>query len=231
MAAAALERLGEVSRETGARVAAWRAAIGARARLGAELSSSFDLFQRIAEAGFRLTRLRRRVGHLREDGDPPGGLAAGAHGAHGPGCTSAASDEAARALRLWELALVQAELGLRAAAIEQLERARELMPELTPVLWMLARLRVGVGVMGLASARPRRRIVPPRKFYGIRPADRARRRAPRRRSGRRAAIRRTVRDDEGAARPWKRCWRWSRTPTPISSCWSRSCGSAENWSA
>ncbi|MES1206054.1 MAG: hypothetical protein ABUS79_08975, partial [Pseudomonadota bacterium] len=144
-AAGALERLGEVSRELPVRVAAWRGAIGARARAGAEPSSSFELYQRIADVDPRADALATFERLATRRGDWPRVLAAR------QALVGAAPDDRARALRLWELAVAQAELGDRGGAIGHLERARDLAPELTPVLWMLARLRETAGALRPAA--------------------------------------------------------------------------------
>src|SRR6185295_10159813 len=105
----------------------------------------------------------------------------------GPG--GAAADRA-RALRLWELADARVEVGDRRGAIADLERARELAPDLQPVRRMLARLHETVGAHRAAA-----------EAYGdVGRATRAPARAA-------AALRRSarlyaesVRDDDGAAR-------------------------------
>ncbi len=138
-AAAGLERLGEVSREAAIRVAAWRAAIGARARLGGELSTSFDLYEKIADVDSRADALPTFERLATRRGDWPRALAAR------QAQVGTAPDDCSRALRLWELAVAQAELGDRGGAIGHLERARDLAPDVTPILWMLARLRESGG--------------------------------------------------------------------------------------
>jgi tetratricopeptide (TPR) repeat protein len=144
-AAAALERVGEESRESAVRVAAWRAAIGARARMGVELSGAFDLYLRIADVDPRADGLPTLERLTTARGDWPRTLAAR------QALVGAAADDLARALRLWELAVAQAELGDRGGAIGHLERARQLAPDLTPVLWMLARLRESGGASRAAA--------------------------------------------------------------------------------
>ena len=144
-AAGAMERVGAVSRDLPLRVAAWRAAIGARARAGTEPSESFDLYQNIAEVDARSDALATFERLASRRGDWPRALAAR------QALVGAAPDERARALRLWELAVAQAELGDRGGAIAHLERARDLAPELTPTLWMLARLREGAGLVRQAA--------------------------------------------------------------------------------
>jgi tetratricopeptide (TPR) repeat protein len=110
-AAAALERLGAVARDTPFAWAAWRGAIGARARAGIEPSESFDLYQSIAEVDPRSGRAGdvRAAGHRR--GDWPRALAAR------QALVGAAPDERVRALRLWELAVAQAELEIAEAPL------------------------------------------------------------------------------------------------------------------
>ncbi len=144
-AAAALERLGEVSREVPTRIAAWRAAIGARARRGAEPSASFELYQRIADVDPRADALATFERLATRRGDWPQVLSAR------QALVGAAPDDRTRALRLWELAVAQAELGDRGGAIGHLERARDLAPDLTPVLLMLARLRETAGALRPAA--------------------------------------------------------------------------------
>ena len=145
VAAAALERLGEVSKEAPIRVASWRAAIGARARLGGDTSASFGLYQRIAEVDPRADSSATFERLATSRGDWPRVLAAR------QALVGGAPDDRARALRLWELAVAQDELGDRGGAIGHLERARELAPELTPILWMLARLRESAGALRPAA--------------------------------------------------------------------------------
>jgi cellulose synthase operon protein C len=145
VAAEALERLGDASREPPIRVAAWRAAIGARARMGAELSGSFELYQRIADADPKADALATFERLATRRGDWPRVLAAR------QALVGMAADDRTRALRLWELAVAQAELGDSGGAIGHLERARDLVPDLTPLHWMLARLREGAGALRAAA--------------------------------------------------------------------------------
>ncbi len=132
--AQASERIGELHDDTAVRVAAWRAAIGARARMGAEPAACFALYQRSAEADpasdavATYERLATRRGDWTRARPARQALA------------DAAPDDRARAVRLWELAAAELELGDRGRAIEVLERVRELAPDLTVVGWMLAQL-------------------------------------------------------------------------------------------
>lgn len=141
--AEASERIGELHDDPAVRVAAWRAAIGARARMGAEPAACFSLYQRSAEADpasdavATYERLATRRGDWTR-----------ARPARQALC-DAAPDDRARAVRLWELAAAELELGDRGRAIEVLERVRDLAPDLTVVGWMLAQVLEAEG-----AARP-----------------------------------------------------------------------------
>ena|GEM_PF-1735984 len=182
--AEASERIGELHEDAAARVAAWRAAIGARARMGAEPAACFSLYQRSAEADpasdavATYERLATRRGDWARARPARQALA------------DAAPDDRARAVRLWELASAELELGDRGRAIEVLERVRDLAPDLTVVGWMLAQLLEADG-----SARPAAEA-----FVAFAQATRVRDRAS-------AALRNAarlyaeaLRDDESAAR-------------------------------
>lgn len=182
--AAAWERLGELHDDTAARVAAWRASIGARARRGAELSACFALYQRSAEADqtsdavATYERLASRRGDWARVRPARQALA------------DSASDDRARAVRLWELAGVEIETGDRGRAIELLDRVRDLAPDLTIVEWTLAQL--------LETAGEARRAAEAFVAFGRETRSRARATAAFRNAARLFAE--ALRDDEAAAR-------------------------------
>lgn len=143
--ATARERMGDVHDDTAARVAAWRAAIGARARQGGDPAASFGLYQRTAEADPTSDAVATYERLATRRGDWPRVLSAR------QALVAAASDDRARAVRLWELATATLEVGEQTRAVEILERVCELQPELTVVGWMLARLSEGAGEIRLAA--------------------------------------------------------------------------------
>jgi tetratricopeptide (TPR) repeat protein len=158
-AGAALERLAAVSKLPAERVAAWRASLGAQARGGGPetdssptasaggpgVIASYQSYQKIAEAEpgsdalFTLERLASRQGDLAR------ALAARL------ALVEQAADSRGRAVWLWELAVTELELGDRAAALAAFERVRVLAPDLTPVLFILARLRELAGASRAAA--------------------------------------------------------------------------------
>ena len=137
--AAAWERIGDLHGDTAVRVAAWRASIGARARLGAEPSACFALYQRSAEADPTCESVATYERLATRRGDwARARLARQA-------LVDAAPDDRARAVRLWELATVEYDAGDRGRAIELFGRVRELASDLTVVGWMLAQLLEAAG--------------------------------------------------------------------------------------
>lgn len=182
--AQASERIGELHDDTAVRVAAWRAAIGARARMGAEPAACFSLYQRSAEADpasdavATYERLATRRGDWTRARPARQAL------------VDAAPDDRARAVRLWELAAAELELGDRGRAIEVLERVRELAPDLTVVGWMLAQLLEGDG-----AARPAAEA-----FAAFAQATRVRERASVALRNAARLYAESLRDDESAAR-------------------------------
>jgi tetratricopeptide (TPR) repeat protein len=183
-AAASLERLGEGAREPDARVALLRAAIGARVRQGAEPAGSFGLYQRMVEvdpASDTVATLERLA--LRR-GDWPRVVAARRM------LADTATDDRTRALRLWELGDARAEVGDRRGAIADLERARELAPDLPPIRRVLARFHERAGAFRSAAEAlvevGRGTKVPARAAAAFRRAARL--------------YAESVRDDDGAAR-------------------------------
>ena len=182
--AQASERIGELHDDAAVRVAAWRAAIGARARMGAEPAACFSLYQRSAEADpasdavATYERLATRRGDWTRARPARQALA------------DAAPDDRARAVRLWELAAAELELGDRGRAIEVLERVRDLAPDLTVVGWMLAQVLEAEGAVRPAAE----------AFVAFAQATRLRERAS---AALRTAARlyaEALRDDESAAR-------------------------------
>jgi len=182
--AQASERIGELHDDTAVRVASWRAAIGARARMGAEPAACFSLYQRSAEADpasdavATYERLATRRGDWTRARPARQAL------------VDAAPDERARAVRLWELAAAELELGDRGRAIEVLERVRELAPDLTVVGWMLAQLLEADG-----AARPAAEA-----FVAFAQATRVRDRAGVALRNAARLYAESLRDDESAAR-------------------------------
>jgi Tfp pilus assembly protein PilF len=157
-AGAALERLAAVSKLPAERVAAWRASLGAQARgggpeadhsgagaAGSGSIASYQSYIKMAEAEpgsdalFTLERLASRQGDLAR------ALAARL------ALVEQATDSRGRAVWLWELAATELELGDRAAALAAFERVRVLAPDLTAVLFILARLRELAGASRAAA--------------------------------------------------------------------------------
>jgi len=182
--AQASERIGELHDDTAVRVASWRAAIGARARMGADPAACFTLYQRTAEADpasdavATYERLATRRGDWTRARPARQAL------------VDAAPDDRARAVRLWELAAAELELGDRGRAIEVLERVRDLAPDLTVVGWMLAQLLEADG-----AARPAAEA-----FVAFAQATRVRERASVALRNAARLYAESLRDDESAAR-------------------------------
>lgn len=182
--AGACERIGDLHDEAPVRLSAWRAAIGARARLGGEPSTCFGLYRRSAEldptsdAVATYERLARRRGEW-------GRVVAARRS-----LVSAAPDQSARAARLWDLAMAEIEVGDRARAAETLASLRELAPEVPVVTWTLGLL--------LEAGDDAKRASEAYVAFGHQTRSKARATEALRKAARLAAE--VLRDDEWAAR-------------------------------
>lgn len=145
VAASALERLGDVTRDSPSRVAWWRAAIGAHARGGVELASVYGLYQKIADAdpaGDLLATVERLATRNRDWARVVSARKA---------LVALASDERARAVRLFALAAAHLHISDFKAATESLESACELAPDYIPARRLLAHLQERSGAARAAA--------------------------------------------------------------------------------
>ena len=182
--AAACEKIGDLRGEVPERLCAWRAAIGARARLGAEPSACFALYQRCAEVDPASDAVATYERLATRRGDWTRALPARR------ALVSTAADDRARAVRLWDLAMAEIETGDRARAVESLSTARELAPDVTVLGWTLGLL--------LEAGGDARRAAETFLAFGHQTQSKERATAALRKAARLAAE--VLRDDERAAR-------------------------------